>query len=236
MARQERSPRRARLASARQAGQDAPGWPRGREGGARAGIAPVLLEDADDVVNVHYFIAAPMTTQEAPGGEGIPSTRVEASFPALEDAPLLPDARRADAQADGYYTNLDELAPAEFDSDLETAAADAGETLDEDVATVFVTAWEPEALGDDDGYVYSYSYGAGPSGGSSSDDDANAAIIGGSVAAVAIVLQELQSKWPRKTAQARAQAACDKLVREVLLSGRCSDNVTAVLVLLQDFS
>ena len=55
-------------------------------------------------------------------------------------------------------------------------------------------------------------------------------------AAVAIVLQELQSKWPRKTAQARAQAACDKLVREVLLSGRCSDNVTAVLVLLQDFS
>lgn len=55
-------------------------------------------------------------------------------------------------------------------------------------------------------------------------------------AAVAIVLQELQSKWPRKTAQARAQAACDKLVREVLLSGRCSDNVTAVLVLLQNFS
>lgn len=51
--------------------------------------------------------------------------------------------------------------------------------------------------------------------------------------AVAVVLEELGVRWPRKTLRARAQAASDRLVREALLSGRCSDNVSVVLALLR---
>ena len=50
--------------------------------------------------------------------------------------------------------------------------------------------------------------------------------------AVSVVLEELGVRWPRKTLRARAQAASDRLVREVLLSGQCADNVSVVLVLL----
>lgn len=53
-------------------------------------------------------------------------------------------------------------------------------------------------------------------------------------AAVAIVLRELQVRWPPRTTHGRAQAACDCLVREVLMSGHCRDNVTVVLALLND--
>ena len=53
-------------------------------------------------------------------------------------------------------------------------------------------------------------------------------------AAVAIALEELQKRWPRRSVGQRAQAACDRLVREVLQSGHCSDNVTVVLAMLAD--
>jgi serine/threonine protein phosphatase PrpC len=53
-------------------------------------------------------------------------------------------------------------------------------------------------------------------------------------AAVAIVLEELAVQWPRRTPRAKAQAASDRLVREVLMSGHCRDNVTVVLVLLEE--
>ena len=123
----------------------------------------------------------------------------------------------------------------EFDADLETAAANAGETLDEDVATVFVTAWEPEVLGDDDGYVYSYSYGAWPSGGSSSDDDANAAIIGGSVAAVAVVLLALGAGVAYKlhadgrpaARRGRAETAKDVELSDIFKPSVCNGGLDA---------
>lgn len=44
----------------------------------------------------------------------------------------------------------------------------------------------------------------------------------------------MQVRWPPRTPHGRAQAACDCLVREVLLSGHCHDNVTVVLALLND--
>ena len=53
-------------------------------------------------------------------------------------------------------------------------------------------------------------------------------------AAVGIALEELSKRWPRRTMQQRGQAACDRLVREVLQSGHCMDNVTLVLVMLSD--
>jgi serine/threonine protein phosphatase PrpC len=52
-------------------------------------------------------------------------------------------------------------------------------------------------------------------------------------AATAIALEEMQKRWPRRTMQQRAQAACDRLVREVLQSGHCNDNVTVVLAMLE---
>ncbi|KAL1524090.1 hypothetical protein AB1Y20_019000 [Prymnesium parvum] len=53
-------------------------------------------------------------------------------------------------------------------------------------------------------------------------------------AAVSIVLRELQVRWPPRTSDGRAQIACDSLVREVLLTGHCRDNVTVVLAVLND--
>ena len=55
-----------------------------------------------------------------------------------------------------------------------------------------------------------------------------------STQAVEIALGELQRRWPVRSVQQRSQAACDRLVREVLQSGHCMDNVTCMLVLLND--
>ena len=52
--------------------------------------------------------------------------------------------------------------------------------------------------------------------------------------AVAIALEELGRRWPVRTIEQRAQKACDRLVREAVCSGHCSDNVTVVLAMLAD--
>ena len=51
---------------------------------------------------------------------------------------------------------------------------------------------------------------------------------------VGLALEELNKRWPPKGKQERGQAACDRLVRDVLQSGHCTDNVTVILVMLSD--